>query len=150
MNVVTEAFERDVRPMLIECSAKQRGKPRIRRGAVILATVESDWKQEVREAENAVIGFRTVFTLYRTAKAYLLQIMGESSTPEKFPSRFKLVEFETPQEFVERLGDRADNTIYWSPLTEALLREIQYTEYLSNFELENWLRALVEEDPDDR
>ena len=146
MRVLTEAFERDVRPILIECSAKQRGKPRIRRRCVEIASVSSDWKQEVRESENLVAGFRTVFTLYRTEHNYILQVMGESNVPERFPPRYKVVEFETAQEFIEVLADKDDNRVYWSPLTETLLDRVQDSEYLTAWELENWLKATVEEE----
>ena len=146
MTVLTPAFERDVRPILIECSAKQRGKPRIRRRAVEIASVASDWKQEVRESENLVAGFRTVFTLYRTERNYILQVMGESSVPERFNPRYKVVEFDTPQEFIAKLADTSDNTVYWSPLTETLLDRVQDSEYLTALELENWLKAMVEEE----
>lgn len=146
MRIVTEQFERDVKPLLIECSAKQRGKPRIRRSAVVIATAISDWKQETFERDNIIAGFRTVFVLYRTKRNYILQVIGESSNPDKFPPRYKVVEFETPQEFIAKLGDSEDNTVYWSPLTEELLDNIQETDYLTKEELQNWMLAQIEEE----
>jgi hypothetical protein len=72
--------------------------------------------------------------------------MGESNVPERFPPRYKVVEFETPQEFIEVLADKDDNRVYWSPLTETLLDRVQDSEYLTAWELENWLKATVEEE----
>ena len=145
MKLTTKSFENSLKSTTIDCNSHRHGRPRIRRLVALVATVESDIKQEIRDSENLYVGFQTVFTLYRSKDKYFLQISGVSTDEKRFPRRNKIIEFETPEDFAKIVFDENDLRIRWSYLTEHLLDEIlDNTEYLTDIAREQWELAFVD------
>lgn len=144
--ILTKAFEEDAKVTLICSSGKYHGRPKMRRKVVVIATVESDTKQEFKEDLNDYVGFKTVFTLYRSKDAYYLQVSGVSSCPQLFPQRNKVIEFETPEACMQIVEDKEDKRLYWSPLLERLIDEALTSEYLTEVEKHNWELSLIDEE----
>lgn len=145
MKLTTKMFEKALATTTIDCNSHRHGRPRIRRKVAIIAAVESDIKQEIRDSENLYVGFQTVFTLYKSKEKYFLQISGVSTDERKFPRRNKIIDFETPEDFAKIVFDENDLRIRWSYLTEHLLDAILDNEmYLTDIAREAWELAFID------
>lgn len=143
MKELTELFNREKEIKLLDCSAKLRNRPRMRRTVVIISKVESSYKQTAKD-DLGYVGFKTEFTLYRSEKEYLLQVAGVSSRPKDFPPRYKIVDFKTPQECMTIVDDETDSRLYMSPLLLELLEKAQDSPYLTTWERERWEDCLID------
>ncbi len=143
MKVLTELFERDCEIKLIDCSAKLRNRTRMRRTVVVIAKVESSYKQTVKD-ELGYVGFKTDLVLFRSKEEYLLQVAGISSRPKDFTPRYKVVDFKTPGECLQIVDDEEDSRLYMSPLLLELLEKAQDSPYLTDFEREKWEECLID------
>jgi hypothetical protein len=147
MTITTKFFDDDAKVIVIDRNSQHNNsRPKIRRKAVLLAEVESDIKQEYKEGLNTTIGFYTRFRLYRSKDSYYLQISGVSTDTNLYPSKNKVIEFEEPAEFFDRVCDENDKTIWWSPLTEKLVDLAQSSEYITEFEKNRWYNSMVDEE----
>jgi hypothetical protein len=114
-----------------------------------VAEVASQWKPRKTQRENPISGapkYRTVFRLYfapRTNK-YFLHKLGESSISEEI-TRYSIIEFSTPPEFLAIINNEADHRVHPSrPLIE-LLSAIVMCPHLTPEQVEAWNQLLLVE-----
>ena len=146
MKTTTAFFDKDVKVRVIDRgSQRNKSRPKIRRKVVMLAQVDSDIKQEYKEGIDGTVGFYTQFTMYRSSEKYFLQISGVSTETNVFPRWNKIIEFEEPADLFDIICDKADKSLWWSPLTEKLVDEILSSVYLTDFETARWYNAMIDD-----
>ena len=146
MKITTSLFEEDKATVLIRCNAKKTGKKAYRVKAVLLASEESKWTNTYRYEVEAYVRFRTVFKLWLSKTHYLLQIIGESDNSAVFPNRYKVVTFVEPSECIQIVNDSTDSRLYMSDPLLSFFDKLQCSEYLTDWERENWFNSLIEDE----
>ena len=142
--ILTNLFDMDKKTVLIKCNAKKTNRRGFKRKVVTLSESESNWTNTWKEEVKKHVNFRTEFILYRSEKGYLLQIKGVSDFPAEFPTKYRVVLFTTPEDFMEKIEDKKNYNIYLSDPVLALLDDVFDSEYLTRFEKDRWEEVLVD------
>jgi hypothetical protein len=110
---------------------------------VLISEAHSRWTNTYKDEVKDNVNFRTEFFLWRSEKEYLLQIVGTSNRPADFPSKYKVVLFSSPAEFMNTIEDDTNHDVFLSDPILELIDGVHDSLYLSNWEKENWETILI-------